>query len=302
MMGFPDRSNTTAVVSTFNPPASTVANCGALLQQCAEVVVVDDGSSSDDQTIYDSLEALGCVVLRLPKNVGIAAALNSGVDTARKRRPGLEYILTMDQDSLVPAGYVALLEKAAAEARAVVAVGMVAPGKVSGLPRRTRRNRNGVITGDEPVQSGLLIPVSTFEAVGGFDERLFIDGVDSDFYLRAKRKNLRCVIAPTAELKHSLGTMVPARVGPWRLSLNGKPILVRTAASWRYYFIMRNRILLARKYAFVEPFWTLRGVLLDVRHVLFVNALAPGRKERLAATIHGVQDGLRGRTGPRPTP
>lgn len=301
MMGSLRSPQTVAVVSTFNPQENVMENCAALLEQCAEVIVVDDGSTSADEAIYGTLEARGCVVLRLPSNVGIAAALNRGVSLARSRNPHIGYILTMDQDSLLEPGFVRGLEEAGSAASAAgLGVGMIAPGKVSGLPSRAIRTHNGVVIGDEPVQSGLLIPVSSLDAVGPFNEALFIDGVDSEFYLRAKAQKLYCIVAPGCVLKHTLGAMIPASIGGWPIKWRGQPLQVRTAASWRYYFIVRNRVLLARTYAAKEPYWSLRGLLMDVRHLLLVSFLAEGRRERLVSAGSGLLDGLRGRSGPGP--
>lgn len=293
---------TVAVVSTFNPHPNLLDNCAALLAQCAEVIVVDDGSSAPDEHVFNAVAGLGCTVLRLPKNAGIAAALNSGVDFARERQRRLDFILTMDQDSLVEQGFVHELTRAAAAAQSAgVRVGVVAPGTVSGLPSRARKLVRNIVIGDEPVQSGLLIPAETLDAIGNFNEALFIDGVDSDFYLRAKAEGLNCIIAPDASLTHSLGTMVPASIGPWTVTWRGKPVMIRTAASWRYYYIVRNRILLGRKFALREPYWVLRGVLGDARHLLLVTVLASGRGERLSSAAAGLSAGVRGSTGPRRT-
>ncbi|MGK3649367.1 glycosyltransferase [Pseudarthrobacter enclensis] len=292
---------TVAVVSAFNPQRGILENCAALLEQCAAVVVVDDGSNSPDNEIFAALELAGCIVHRLDKNTGIAAALNRGVEIARSINMHPRYILTMDQDSIIGPSFVHSLEKGAEAARkANLGVGMVAPGQVSGLPSRIRKNTSGVLVGDEPVQSGLLIPVECFDAVGAFREDLFIDGVDSDFYLRAKEQRLQCVVVPAAALSHSLGSMTTAGLGLWRPRWAGQPLMIRTAAPWRYYFIVRNRLLLSRAYAVKEPYWTVRGLLMDLRHLLIVSALADGRSARLGFALRGFWDGLRNVSGPMP--
>jgi len=207
----------------------------------------------------------------------------------------------MDQDSLVDPGFVRDLEKTAADAQSDgLKVGMVAPGHVSGLPSRARKKYKSVVIGDEPVQSGLLIPVTCVDAVGPFNEELFIDGVDSEFYLRAKAAGLNCIIAQDASLTHSLGAMVPASLGPLPIKWRGQPVMVRTAASWRYYFIVRNRILLCGRLFRTDPYWAVRGLLLDIRHLLLVSVLASGRGARLSAALRGCTDGIRGRTGASP--
>lgn len=296
---------TAAVVSLFNPDDGVLANAAALLAQVDSVVVVDDGSPEDPADVLARLDAMGCTVVRLAENSGIAAALNAGItaalsadSTATGTKPG--YILTMDQDSLLDPGYVdALLAAAAAAAKAGIDVGMVAPASVRGLPVRRGPVVKGIQLGGEPIQSGLLIPVPVLERLGLFQGPLFIDGVDSEFYLRCEAAGLRTVLAPAAALNHALGSPAAANVFGRDVSVGGRPLTVRTAADWRYYYLFRNRILLARQYGWHFPAWTVKGFLADYRHLAIVTALAPGRGIRLANAFRGVADGVRGVSGPR---
>lgn len=294
---------TAAVVSLFNPTDSVLANTAALLAQVDSVIVVDDGSPEDPSRILARLAEQGCLVERLARNSGIAAALNAGITRALTAGTKPDYVLTMDQDSLLDAGYVdALLAAAAAAQAAGVPVGMVAPASVRGLPVRRGPVQDGVQLGGEPIQSGLLIPVPVLERLGLFQSTLFIDGVDSEFYLRCEDQGLRTVLAADAALGHSLGSQSAASVFGKELSLGGKTLNVRTAADWRYYYLFRNRLLLARQYARRFPLWTLKGLLADYRHLAIVTLLAPGRRVRLANAVRGIADGARGISGPRPKP
>lgn len=291
---------TTAVVSLFNPDDGVLPNAAALLAQADSVVVVDDGSPRDPARILAALEGLGCGVVRLAENSGIAAALNAGITAALAAAPKPDYILTMDQDSLLDPGYVdALLTAAAAAAGAGVPVGMVAPASVRGLPVRRGPVLNGIQLGGEPIQSGLLVPVPVLEKVGLFQGPLFIDGVDSEFHLRCEAAGLRTVLAPNAALNHALGSPATANVFGRDVSVAGRPVKIRTAADWRYYYLFRNRILLARQYGRRFPLWTLKGLLADYRHLAIVTLLAPGRGIRLANAFRGMADGVRGVSGRR---
>ncbi|WP_284983716.1 glycosyltransferase [Arthrobacter sp. efr-133-TYG-118] len=292
--------STAAIVSLYNPSDGVLANAAALLKQVNTVVVVDDGSPHDPTRILDELAGMGCNVERLTENSGIAAALNAGISVALSGAAKPDYILTMDQDSLLDDGYVAALQSAATAASAAnVRVGMVAPGSVRGLPVRRGPVVNGIQLGGEPIQSGLLIPVPVFERLGMFQSSLFIDGVDSEFYLRCTADGLRAVIAPEAALDHTLGSPARARLLGRELSFGGQPLNIRTAADWRYYYLFRNRILLARQYGRRFSLWTLKGFLADYRHLAIVTLLAPHRRVRLINALHGVIDGVRGVSGPR---
>lgn len=245
---------------------------------------------------------MGCVVERLPRNSGIAAALNAGISSALAGHPRPDYVLTMDQDSLLDGGYVAaLLAAAEAATQAGVKVGMVAPATVRGLPTRRAGIEHGIQLGGEPIQSGLLVPVPVLEELGLLRSELFIDGVDAEFFLRCQTAEFKTVIAQDAALDHSLGSMSEAKIFGRPVVIAGRPLKVRTAATWRYYYIFRNRILLARSYGRRHAIWALKGFLADYRHLAIVTTLAPGRRARLAEAFAGVSDGLAGRTGRRPT-
>lgn len=289
-----------AVVSLFNPDDGVLANASALLGQVDKVIVVDDGSPEDPSPVLAQLAAIGCTVERLASNSGIAAALNAGIAVALRGAGKPDYVLTMDQDSLLDPGYVGSLVAAATAAGAAnVPVGMVGPGQVLGLPVRRAGKLNGIELGGEPIQSGLLIPVTVLERVGLFQDSLFIDGVDSEFYLRCAAVGLRTIVALDASLQHSLGSTSSATVLGKEVSIGGQPLKVRTAAVWRYYYLFRNRILLARQYGGRFPLWTLKGFLADYRHLAIVTLLASGRRARLANVLSGIVDGVRGVSGPR---
>lgn len=63
------------------------------------VIVVDDGSSSDVQWIFEQLQTLpDVVVLRHPENMGKGAALKTAFRYIRELRAPTTYIVTMDAD------------------------------------------------------------------------------------------------------------------------------------------------------------------------------------------------------------
>jgi rhamnosyltransferase len=285
-----------AVVPAYNPSGQLVDLVAAVRRQVARVVVVDDGSSTRAAAdVFEECVALGARLLQHDANRGIAAALNTGVRASFEGRDDPEAILTLDQDSRVRPGFVDALRAAQtiAESSGIV-VGLIAPDRVQGLPPQGRvRRSDGIVLGRDPIQSGVLLPVRTWQTVGPFDESLFVDGVDTDYALRCLDAGLAVVVAPGLELRHRLGGSHDISVGRRTLSLTA-------SAPFRYYYLTRNRVRLVRRHALRHPAWAAGLVAGTVRHLGIVLTVVPDRRTRAREAWRGIRDGLRGTTGRRP--
>ena len=290
-----------AVISAFNPGPALVDACTSLLSQTASVTIVDDGSTADVAEILDACAAAGCQVVLLGQNSGIAAALNAGVDTAFESEPGAEFVLTLDQDSTLQRDYV---ERAVAAYDAAttagVRVGLVAPHSVEGLPSRVAEVRNGVVLGLEPIQSGLVIPRSVWHDAGPFRAGLFIDSVDTEYFMRLSDAGLETVLAAGTHLGHSLGGRFHPTIFGRRLRLGGRDVSLVRSAPFRYYYLARNRVLMNRAFGARHRAWSVRETVLDARHFAIVLALSPNRLTLARLIVAGWRDGVRGRQGRMP--
>jgi rhamnosyltransferase len=277
------------VVPVFRPGADLPAGVASVLQQVDDVVLVLDEADPAPATelLLEQCVAEGARLVRHAANLGIGAALNSGL-RALDGQP--DFVLTLDQDSRLEDGYVAELVAAHRVAdHHGVRVGMVAPAVVESIGRMSARQEGAVLVGGEPIQSGLLVPRAVLEDVGDFDDTLFIDGVDTDFYLRALDAGYTCVVAPATRIGHRLGD---AHAGPVRRG----PALV-VAADFRYFYQWRNLVRLLRRHARKHPGWAAHAVWKAVRHLGIVTVLVPGRGPRLSAAAAGLRAGVAGREG-----
>jgi len=292
-----------AVITAFNPDHELLDACSSVVHQVDVTVIVDDASGVPNEAVLEECIELGVVVTRHTTNQGIGAALNTGVRVARELLGSSgAYILTLDQDSVVPAGYVAAL--VAAERAATSAgesVGMVGPEHAQGIRSAAARSVGGILHSREPIQSGLLIPTATFDAIGLFADNLFIDGVDSEFFLRATTDGRSAIVARGAQLGHRLGRAHVVSMAGRPLALGSRQLSLIHAADYRYYYIARNRVILLRRYARTAPAWAIGAVLRDLRHLAVAAIFLPGRWPRLLNTVAGLRDGLRGIDGRRPT-
>lgn len=281
------RTGVVAVVTSFNPGPDLVTVCRSVVEQVDRLIVVDDGSTVDVEQVFTDCRTLGAEIVRHESNRGIAAALNTGLAAAGRDA----HVLTLDQDSRVPDGYVgALLD--AADALPAARVAMVGPGSASGVRTYAASSSGARVLDAEPIQSGLLLLGPAVAELGEFEEDLFIDGVDTEYWLRARRAGWVAVVAPGTALEHQLGRH-------HELRLAGRTLRLTYAAPFRYYFIARNRVALVRRYGRSEKRWAIGAVGRDVRHLVITTVLVPGRSQRLRETAAGLRDGFRGRLGPR---
>lgn len=287
-----------AVIAAFNPDDDLLANAAAIRAQVDELVVVDDCSSAPAAAgIFSRLGEQGVTVLAMPRNAGIAAALNRGVEELQSTTSP-EFILTFDQDSLPVADYVdnalATYERAIAGGERV---GFVSAQSFSGHAVPDLGQANGFSEAFDPMQSGFFIPESTFSALGTFETGFFIDCVDSEYTVRARAAGFRVLIGTGCEVKHRLGARIPARVFGLPLRFRGNELSFNYYSPFRMYYIMRNGTTLVRRYWRQSPSWVLRRLLEEAKAQLLRFAFSPDRRNLLIAAFHGLVDSSRGRDG-----
>ncbi|NLA66048.1 MAG: glycosyltransferase, partial [Leucobacter sp.] len=284
-----------------------VGHCATLAPQVSRVIVVDDGSGDAAAEVLQQLEQAGHTVLRQPANLGIAAAMNRGMDAALA--DGAEFVVTFDQDSEVPEGFIdALVDEYDRAVAAGLRVGMVAPEFFSATPQ-TRMAQGtlldlGFLEAYAPIQSGLLMPATVIEALGPQRDDYFIDLVDTEYYLRVRRMGFEAICVPGLVLPHGFGHRLYVHLFGRRLrKRNGRPRMVAVSSPFRYYYRARNRVALNREYAGRSQVPevrallrrdTLNDVVLDYGVALWS---ARGKFALLSLMIAGACDGLRGRLG-----
>ncbi|MGO8765421.1 MAG: glycosyltransferase [Limisphaerales bacterium] len=143
------------------------------------------------------------------------------------------------------------------------------------------------------ITSGSLIKPGMFEAVGFYDEALFIDYVDSDFCLRLQKRGFKIMSVAPVRLEHELG-------GQETRHFAGFTISFRVHVAWRYYYNFRNRLLLYRRYGMAAPGWFLRDVSWLILELGRIFLLESGRGPKIRAAFLGLKDGLLGRSGRHP--
>lgn len=299
LSGMTGPRRTVAVFSTFGPADAAVRAVTSVLGQVDEVIVVDDGSSMDADAVLRRIAGLGARVERLDRNVGIAAALNHGIALARDG--GATHVLTMDQDSHAPDGLVALLHAAAEAAASDRAdVGAVVPEYFAGVRQARGESHHGYAAAAEVIQSGMLIPVTAIETVGALREDFFIDLVDIEFELRLKRAGLAVIAVDGARLGHALGASYARTLFGLPVRVPGIPPVLTLSTPFRYFYRVRNRLVIDREYFRAMPARVLRDTLFDGFHFMDVLRVARPRRAVWRVFRVAVVAATRGRMGAMP--
>lgn len=288
-----------AVITAFRPDTGLIKAVAALNSQVAGVIVVDDGSGPGFDGVLDAVSAQGVVVMRVTDNSGIAAALNAGLRGALEH--GCDAAVTFDQDSMVEQGFVAALVEAHVQAVAMGhRPGPVVPEYFASVSQVHSRARDGTLLARHAIQSGMLLERGVLREVGLLRDDLFIDLVDTEFELRCHARGLVSIAAPGLALAHSLGRQYERRVFGRRVSLPGIPPVVTLSTPFRYYYRVRNRVVINREFGRMFFAWTMRDTILEFLH--FGSALTLARPRRALWSIYraGWRDARQKRMGRMP--
>lgn len=292
-------SKTAAVVVAYRPDIFQLSILlNSVQPQTARCFVIDNGSA-DDLPSHLALHGVNIrqlEIIDMGGNRGIGAAQNAGIAAAR--HAGATHVLLLDQDSIPAPDMVGKLMEALASRPDAAAAGpryqdgrqrMPSPFvRLRGLrmERCACESTHSVLPVDFLISSGCLIPMPVLEQVGGMRENLFIDYVDVEWGLRARRHGFLCYGVCAAEMQHRLGDR-PLRFFGRTMVLH-KPL--------RHYYLFRNALLLYRE-AWIPLNWKLAvGWHLLLKYG-FYTFFAKPRLEHLRMMSLGIWHGLQGRSG-----
>jgi N-acetylglucosaminyl-diphospho-decaprenol L-rhamnosyltransferase len=214
----------------YIPNLNSRGRLAALLRSLREqtipvdIVVADNGSSDGSQDLLreDFPEA---ILLEMGVNLGFGPALNRAI-AAHRADP----ILILNNDLVCEAEFVAAILDAAAGGAEMVAGVLLAeadPSLIDSAGVIADRTLMGFdyLNGERweladsapaplgPTGGAALYSRSAFEAVGGFDERIFLYYEDLDLALRLRRSGARCELAASARAIHGYSQTLGAGSG-----------------------------------------------------------------------------------------
>ena len=275
----------------YHPDADLPRRASRVLEQAGALVIVDNGSGGGTHAMLRRMAADSRVSLALnPANLGIASALNLGVERAREL--GFAWVLLLDQDSdLRDDMLCSLIEVRAAypEPARVAVIGAGYGAETRPAPTAAWEEVESVIT------SGSLIPLGTHAAVGPFREDFFIDYVDSEYCFRARARGYRVLRTTRPLMSHTIGA-------PTRHDVFGISKWTTNHSPDRRYYSARNDTVMLREYGgYAFGSWALKSLGRRLRTCKRIVLYERSKVRKIAALSAGWWDGVRGRMGPRST-
>lgn len=271
-----------AGIITYNPDISRLTlNLDAILPQVDRVVIVDNHSGNIGEIALITEADNRITLLRNRKNRGVAKALNQIMEFADQNHA--EWVLTLDQDSVVAGGLVERYLQYTCFSK----IGMMsclvrdrnAEGLVDGSEKAAGRSRYTVVK--QCITSGGFTRVKAWKEAGGYDEKMFIDYVDFDLCTTLRERRYTIIRLNYEGLLHELGNRKVVRVlGVKHIAMNHSPM--------RKYYIVRNVIYYGKKHRkSVSRLHEARVVLGFIALTLLAE---PNKIKNAKAMLQGIYD------------
>lgn len=265
-----------------------------------EVIVVDNGSR-DDSVLQLRANFPDVLTLHSTVNLGFTGGNNLAIAHALQR--GADYVLLLNNDTLVDPGFLESLVKVAETDRRIGVIGpkilyaseprriWYAGGSVRyGMCRHLGRNevdqsgdRSGAVDTGFVSGCAMLIRAQVLREIGLLDNRLFVYHEDTEFCLRARAAGYRCMYVAQARIWHK----VSRTCGP--------------ESPFTLYLCTRNELALAARYTRFPMKFAVLSFLLGKKLAKALLLRLRNRGPAATAVARGLRAFLFGVYGPPPS-
>jgi rhamnosyltransferase len=287
MMSLPVKENLCAIVTSFNPDGNFKERIVKISGQVAAVVVVDNNSNRGVSELLAEMSGENNLqVIFNQANLGVATALNLGITMAKDLN--YQWVMLFDQDTIVSDQMVDLLCKSYADTPERDSIAIIGPGYDAGkIPPDAYTNKLKEV--EFLITSGSLIAVDTIDKTGPMLDSLFIDYVDIEYCLRARKMGFRIMQLDTPLMKHSIGAMSLHR-------LPGKEVGTTNHSALRRYYMMRNHVLVIKKYFTTFPVWAVKSLFARGIETMKILLFENEKLLKIKYSAIGFIDGISGKT------
>jgi rhamnosyltransferase len=290
-MILPAKNNICAVITSYNPDLGFSDRLNVVLNQVDKLIIIDNNSDSSTLALLNELSKnINIHIIYNLINLGVAGALNQGI--LRAMDNNYPWILMLDQDTLISDVLVKEICLILNKLNDIEHVAIIGPSYNFENRRCFFRTKAEEASSYQEVKSvitsGSLISLDIFEKIGPFRDDLFIDFVDTEYCLRARAKGYKVLKMRSVLMQHKIGSVTMHNL-PWRITgtSNHSPL--------RRYYMMRNNIIVARKYFCKDPLWVVGSLITRLKSTILLVCFEKQRLIKLKYSALGFIDGLSGK-------
>lgn len=280
-----------AVVVAYHPDAEFKQRLQRIKRICDDIVVVDNSAElvSQHPTQQNEFWQDDVDLIQNTRNVGIAAALNQGISHAGKK--GYEWFIMFDQDTIITLELGNTLRQIVSDAHDTLAIIGCNYWNTHKNSLRYQCNKNNLSYAESKtvITSGMLIHADLIDRIGPFREDYFIDSVDHEFCLRARKMGHKVYHSCAPLMQHSIGKQ-PAQKR-WA------PVVAFDHAPTRKYYMARNTLVTISIYWRSEPLWASKQIFRLIAELLSILLFETQKYDKLRATWVGIKHALQGKMG-----
>ncbi len=227
-----------AGIVLYNPEIERLKeNIDGICEQVDGIVLIDNGSENLNIVLNNICDYKNIEIIKNAENLGIAAALRKIMDYAIKKE--YDWVITLDQDSVCEKGLI----MAYSEYFEMESVGMLTCNIIDrniSIERGFEDNQKYREV-KMCITSAACMNVKTYQNCDGFDDKMFIDGVDFDICFNLKKYGYKIIKINYDGILHEIGRGKDIKI-------LGKCFRIYNHSPWRNYYMTRNAIYLLKKY------------------------------------------------------
>ena len=237
------KRNFAACVILYHPKKEDIANLFTYCSKVEKVYILDNTEGKSNENLFIGMDNVS--YFWDGENKGLSIRLNAACQKAIADK--FDYLLTMDQDSSFLEENIDHYFKAILnfEEKEKVAVYGLEYSK-----NDINDTTENYLEVDHLITSASVMNLKLYNKIGGFDENLFIDGVDIDYCFSALTKGFKNIKFARNFFNHSLGVRT-RRGSIFTLYLIKKNVSVHSPL--RVYYMCRNMLYIKNKYENVIP-------------------------------------------------
>jgi rhamnosyltransferase len=280
-------SSVAVVVVIYRPDDQVVSRLKDVARGAGVVIAVNNGMDDDTRT---RMSAAGILVVGSGENIGLAKALNIGLETAWALKTPATHVLFLDQDSQPAPDMAVRLQSAFETARCEgLRPACVAP-RLTDIKARSPHAapQAGLREIETAATSGTLTSREVICDVGGMMEGLFIDCIDHEWSFRAKNLGYRIYQDSNTEMLHDMGESAVNVAGIYK-PMYRSPV--------RHFYIVRNTILLFHE-NYVPTKWKILNAVKTCYRIPAYILASADRRSSIRLIARAMAQGVARRSGP----